>query len=115
MFFNNVVIKTLIAKRTNVSVRHEIGATETLFSAVVKQRLQYFGLVSTRDGDNLEKVICLEKWRGKGTEEGKGSDSNKDVCIQQLFACSDPSQLEIFHQEGHKYLAMSRAMMTTKN
>ncbi len=53
------------AKRSNVSVRHEIGVREALFSAVVKQRLQYFGHVARRDGDNLEKVIMFGKMEGK--------------------------------------------------
>ena len=53
------------AKKSNVSVRHEIGVSEALFSAVVKQRLQYFGLVARRDVDNLEKGIMFGKVKGK--------------------------------------------------
>ena len=49
------------------------GKTGTLFAAVTKQKLQYFGHVARREGVNLKRVLGLEKLRGKKVEEDRDS------------------------------------------
>ena len=53
------------AKRSNESIRHEIGNRKALINVVGKQRLQYFGHIARRDGNNLERVIMFGKIEGK--------------------------------------------------
>ena len=50
-------------KRTNVSVANEVATTTSLLSAIIKQRLQYFGHVTRREG--LEASIMLGMGEGK--------------------------------------------------
>ena len=54
---------------------HEIGEKTRLFNAIVKQKLQYFGHIARREGDNLEKPIMfgfLEGKRGRGRQKLDG-------------------------------------------
>ena len=44
--------------KTNVFVRNQIGVDRpTLLSKIIKNKLRYFGHISRREGDNLEKII----------------------------------------------------------
>ena len=87
------------ARRTNISVRHEIGKTVTLFAAVTKQKLQYFGHVARREGVNLEKVVMFGKVEGKrsrGRQRLRWTDGI--CCITKLPVCSCYTKAQNRHE-----------------
>ena len=55
------------AKRTNVSVLHELGKKPNLLNAVIKSKLDYFGHIARRDSESLEKQIMFGKVEGSRT------------------------------------------------
>lgn len=53
------------AHRTNVSILEELGIQERLSSVVKRRILKYFGHVTRRKDDNLEKLVVQGKPEGK--------------------------------------------------
>ena len=83
------------AKRTNESVRHEIGKKDSLFNSVMKQKLQYFGHVARREGINLEKVIMFGKVEGKrsrGRQRLRWTDGIISLTKMSIYSCYTKAQ-----------------------
>eukprot|EP00794_Sanderia_malayensis_P005594 gene5596-6283_t len=59
-----------------------MGNPERLYNTIVKRKLSYFGHITRREGENLEKVIMQGKVdgkRGKGRPERRWIDGIKEV------------------------------------
>ena len=83
------------AKRTNESILHEIGERPNLFKAIVKQKLQYFGHIARRDGDNLEKMIMFGKVEGKrsrGRPKLRWTDGIVSLTKKSIYNCYSCAQ-----------------------
>ena len=52
-------------RRTNASIIEEIGVSKRLLHAINTQMLSYFGHISRRKGNNLEKMIMQGMIEGK--------------------------------------------------
>ncbi len=97
------------------------GDRETLFSAVVKQRILYFGHLARRDGDNVEKDNVWESGEEKGKEECKSSDGW--TAITAFFSQMDMSVYNCYslaqnrHDGRRKFTrkVTDRATTTTTN
>ena len=77
-------------KRTNSSVLQEIGVTKRLLQNICIQNLRYFGHVSRRGGNNLEKVIMqgmVEGKRRRGRPRARWIDQIKAVTGYPLRLC----------------------------
>ena len=83
------------AKRTNESILHEIGERPNLFKAIVKQKLQYFGHIARRDGDNLEKMMMFGKVEGKrsrGRQKLLWTDGIVSLTKNSIYNCYSCAQ-----------------------
>ena len=74
-----------------------IGKTCTLFTAVTKQKLQYFGHVVRRDGVNLEKVVMFGKVEGKEVDVRGGqrlmwTDGICSITKLPVYSCYSKAQ-----------------------
>ena len=69
--------------KTNVFVRNLIGEYRpTLSSKINKNKLQYFGHISRRDGDNLEKIFmqgCVAGSCRRGRQKLRWTDGIKEL------------------------------------
>ena len=69
--------------KTNVFVRNLIGEDRpTLSSKINKNKLQYFGHISRREGDNLEKIFmqgCVAGSRRRGRQKLRWTDGIKEL------------------------------------
>lgn len=83
------------ARRTNESVRHEVGAPTKLCNAIIKQKLQYFGHIVRRDGENLEKLIMFGKVEGKrsrGRQKLRWTDGIATLTGKTIYSCYNKAQ-----------------------
>ena len=83
------------AKRTNESVLLEIGVKNSLFNVAVKQKLQYFGHIARREGDNLEKLIMFGKVEGKrsrGRQKLRWTDGIATLTKRSIYSCYNKAQ-----------------------
>ncbi len=77
-------------KRTNSSVLSEIGTSNRLLDIITMQILRYFGHISRRKGDNLEKVIMqgmVEGTRKRGRPRSRWIDQIKAATGHPLHVC----------------------------
>ena len=83
------------AKRTNKSILLEIGEKNRLFNAIVKQKLQYFGHIARREGDNLEKLIMfglVEGKRSRGRQKLRWTDGIATLTKESTYSCYTRAQ-----------------------
>ncbi|XP_071582447.1 uncharacterized protein [Temnothorax nylanderi] len=75
------------ARRTNVSILKELNITDRLSTICRRRVLQYFGHITRRNQDNLEKLIVQGKVEGKrprGRSPSRWLDQIKDITGQPL-------------------------------
>ncbi len=82
--------------KSNEFVNNQIGSRVTLCQKIIKIKLQYFGHIAKREGDNLEKVIVqghygVEGKRKRGRQQIRYSDGVReitglDVCTASRYA-----------------------------
>ena len=60
--------------KTNEFVRSQIGNQTSLYTKIMRNKLQYFGHIARREGDNLEKVII------QGAIEGRRKRGRPKLC-----------------------------------
>ena len=68
--------------KTNEFVNNQIGSRITLCQKIDKIKLQYFGHIARREGDNLEKIITqghVEGKRKRGRQKTRWSDGIKEI------------------------------------
>ena len=83
------------ARRTNESIRHEIGERDPLFNMVVRHKLQYFGHIARREGENLEKDIMFGKVKGKrnrGRQRLRWTDGITSRTNLSIYSCYRKAQ-----------------------
>ncbi|XP_071954215.1 uncharacterized protein [Antedon mediterranea] len=83
------------ARRTNESVRHEIGKKGTLIESIIKQKLQYFEHIARRDGDSMEKIIMFGKVEGKrkrGRQRLRWIDGISGATNRPIIKCYNEAQ-----------------------
>ena len=83
------------AKRTNESILLEIGEKTRLFNAIVEQKLQYFGHIARREGDNLEKLIMfgiVEGKRSRGRQKLRWTDGIATLTKESTYSCYTRAQ-----------------------
>ena len=76
------------AKRTNASILQEIGHGSRLLNIIDRQAL-YFGHITRRQGNCLEKTILqgkIEGFRGPGRPKARWPDRVKSLVGQPLTA-----------------------------
>ena len=80
--------------RSNEYVNRQIGKRVPLCQKIDKMKLQYFGHIARREGDNLEEIIVqghVEGKRKRGRQKLRWSDVIKeitglDVCTASRYA-----------------------------
>ena len=68
--------------KSNEFVNSQIGSRITLCQKIDKIKLQYFGHIARREGDNLEKIITqghVEGKRKRGRQKTRWSDGIKEI------------------------------------
>ena len=76
-----------VAKRTNISVLHDIGVKNRLLDSVNRQTLSYFGHIARRQDNCLEKVLMqgkIEGSRRRGRPRARWMDRIKNLTGQPL-------------------------------
>jgi hypothetical protein len=77
-------------RRTNISVLEEIGVTKRLLHTINIQMLRYFGHISRRRGNNIEKDIMqglIEGKRKRGRPRSRWIDQVKAIAGYPLREC----------------------------
>ena len=77
-------------KRTNASILTEIGVKKRLLQFISTQTLSYFGHISRRGGNNLEKLIMqgmIDGKRKKGRPRSRWIDQIKAMTGHPLHVC----------------------------
>ena len=67
--------------KTNEFVRCQVGEYTPLYHKIVRNKLQYFGHISRREGDCLEKIIVqgmMEGQRRRGRQKTRWTDGIKE-------------------------------------
>ena len=67
--------------KTNEFVRCQVGGYTPLYQKIVHNKLQYFGHISRREGDCLEKIIVqgmMEGQRRRGRQKTRWTDGIKE-------------------------------------
>ncbi|XP_071944573.1 uncharacterized protein [Antedon mediterranea] len=80
--------------KSNKFVNNQIGSRVNLCQKVDKIKLQYFGHIARREGDNLEKIIAqghVEGKRKRGRQKIRWTDGIReitglDVCTASRYA-----------------------------
>ncbi len=68
--------------KSNDFVNNQIGSRVTLCQKIDKIKLQYFGHIARREGDNLEKIIAqghVEGKRKRGRQNIRWSDGIREI------------------------------------
>ncbi|PIK33998.1 endonuclease-reverse transcriptase [Apostichopus japonicus] len=76
-------------RKSNDFVKNQIGAKVTLCQKIDKNKLQYFGHISRREGDNLEKIITqghVEGHRKRGRPKVRWADGIKEITGMNICA-----------------------------
>lgn len=77
--------------RTNQSVADEIQIPDQLSKIINRSILKYYGHISRRDDDNLERLIIQGKMEGKrprGRSPRRWTDQVKELSKRPLAECS---------------------------
>ena len=80
--------------RTNVSILQELGITKRLSTIVQTRILQYFGHVSRRDNNSIERLVVqgkVEGTRSRGRSPMRWTDQVKSAVGDRVTDCARQS------------------------
>lgn len=80
--------------RTNVSILRELGITQRLSTVVQSRILQYFGHVSRRNNDSIERLVVqgkVEGARSRGRSPMRWTDQVKSALGSRVSDCARQS------------------------
>ncbi|CAH2251806.1 jg13784 [Pararge aegeria aegeria] len=79
------------AFRTNKAILEELGITQRLSSIVQARILTFFGHVSRRDNDSIERLVVqgrIEGTRSRGRSPMRWADQIKAAVAVPLYECA---------------------------
>ena len=98
--------------KTNEFVRCQVGEYTPLYHKIVHNKLQYFGRISRREGDCLEKIIVqgmMEGQRRRGRQKTRWTDG-----IKESTGLSVTAAYRTIAQDRHSWNDIIKRVTTSK-